>query len=354
MQAEHSLRIKVIRLFAMIGVIYTHSLIASSATAHNAIMQSAPSILSYFWYFFSGGIAKISVPLFSLISGFLFFRDQQLHRELYKKKVKSRFNSLVVPYFLWNGCYFLLLLALSIVPQAHHFFVADGSWVFKDSVWGNIVSIWGLDGGTPILYQFYFIRDLAIAVVLSPVIYLLVKKIPLLFLLALACCWVTDIRVFEFSLRAFLFFSIGSAIGIHGKTLFDLDRFGKPFLVLYFAVLSLVTAFPNDYSAYLRNITTVLGIPGAIYLTKFLVAHPRSADVMAKLSVASFFVFAVHTPLLSLFRKVAYSVIPYHTTFTAISLYVLVPVIVAVTAYILYLVMNKVMPKFTSLLTGGR
>lgn len=59
------------------------------------------------WYFFiinmiSGTLATIGVPLFFLISGFLFFYRKDFSCEVYRQKLQSRFMTLFVPYTLWN------------------------------------------------------------------------------------------------------------------------------------------------------------------------------------------------------------------------------------------------------------
>ena len=59
------------------------------------------------WYFFiinliSGTLATIGVPLFFIISGFLFFYHKDFNRDVYKQKLVSRAKTLLVPYILWN------------------------------------------------------------------------------------------------------------------------------------------------------------------------------------------------------------------------------------------------------------
>lgn len=59
------------------------------------------------WYYFiinliSGTLATIGVPLFFLISGFLFFYRRDFDETVYKQKLKSRFMTLFIPYVLWN------------------------------------------------------------------------------------------------------------------------------------------------------------------------------------------------------------------------------------------------------------
>lgn len=52
---------------------------------------------------FSYGITEVCVPVFFMISGYLFFT--KLHTwdwSVYRAKIKSRISTLVVPYSVWN------------------------------------------------------------------------------------------------------------------------------------------------------------------------------------------------------------------------------------------------------------
>ena len=59
------------------------------------------------WYFFivttiSQVLARIGVPLFFVISGFLFFYHCRFNCDVYKRKLRSRFKSLFMPFIIWN------------------------------------------------------------------------------------------------------------------------------------------------------------------------------------------------------------------------------------------------------------
>lgn len=55
-------------------------------------------------YLLGGICGKLSVPIFLIISGYLFFREgsYELTKELWISKFKKRIFSLLVPYLLWN------------------------------------------------------------------------------------------------------------------------------------------------------------------------------------------------------------------------------------------------------------
>lgn len=56
-------------------------------------------------------ICQIAVPIFFLISGYLFYDKNKR----YLQKLNKRTKTVLVPYFIWNGVAFLLLLFIKIL-----------------------------------------------------------------------------------------------------------------------------------------------------------------------------------------------------------------------------------------------
>lgn len=49
----------------------------------------------------SNELARIAVPLFFFISGFLFFYHSDFSKEIYRKKLKKRIRTLLIPYMFY-------------------------------------------------------------------------------------------------------------------------------------------------------------------------------------------------------------------------------------------------------------
>lgn len=127
---------------------------------------------------FSSLVPSSCVPLFFLISGFLFFwKVGDFNLKTYMGKMQNRFRSLVVPYFVWNtfmiACY-----------AAVHYFVPEMisaenedvlQYTFKD--W--IIAYWNKSGGQPVAFQLWFLRNLIVMSILSPLFWLL-SRLPLM------------------------------------------------------------------------------------------------------------------------------------------------------------------------------
>ena len=152
----------------MILVIFIHSYNLNSENEKNDIVSFIEFLGSYF-------IATIAVPMFFVISGFFVFFQKAFTFSIFKAILKKRFYSLLIPYFFWT---FFWTLVFIIVSRLFPFLNLNAiSKISFKTIW------------SPINYQFWFIRDLIILVVLSPLLYILSKKsylfliIPYLFLI---------------------------------------------------------------------------------------------------------------------------------------------------------------------------
>lgn len=107
-------------------------------------------------------IGRITVPLFFIISGYLFFQKFDGSLEAYKSKLKKRCSSLIVPYLLWNLLAFLFYLGGGL---------AEGS--------DFLSSFWVVDyhsGHSPADGPLWFLRTLILLLPLTPLMYLINKK----------------------------------------------------------------------------------------------------------------------------------------------------------------------------------
>lgn len=116
---------------------------------------------------FAYGLSAIAVPLFFFISGFTFFRNYQ--PRLYPSKLKTRFHSLVVPYLIWNTIALIIAIIYTYTPLSQ---VIAGREIFTPSV-ANVLSGIFLYKYN---YTFWFLYNLIIFVVLSPVFDLLLRR----------------------------------------------------------------------------------------------------------------------------------------------------------------------------------
>lgn len=129
-------------------------------------------------------LGRIAVPFLFLISGYLFYYNTDISFQTYKKKLRNRINSLVIPYFIWN---IIILL---------FFLIAQESNLFENYINGNLkrISDFNLTDWfssffvKPIANQFWFIRDLILLNLFSLFIIRILKNYYLLFLSFIFFC----------------------------------------------------------------------------------------------------------------------------------------------------------------------
>ncbi len=112
-------------------------------------------------------IGQIAVPGFFMISSWQFFRDFTWGKLL--PKWKRRISSILVPYVVWNLLYYVSYMAASRVP-------ALAGFVGRESVPFSISEIMRAILSYAYAPFLWFLFQLIILVILSPLIYVLVKN----------------------------------------------------------------------------------------------------------------------------------------------------------------------------------
>ena len=119
-----SIKLNVISFFSMVMVVFLHSYnVVVNLNTQNIELNRGYS--SFFQDFFSQGITRIAVPLFFLISGYLFFLNIKGAPGEFISKFKKRLKTIVLPYLFWSVWGLLLFFILQTLPQSKNFFTAS-------------------------------------------------------------------------------------------------------------------------------------------------------------------------------------------------------------------------------------
>lgn len=185
-------RVDLLRVLLTVGIVCRHATMTDLAVSTSAFDAITQGII---W------LTEVCVPLFYVISGYLYFRNATLDPQprWFLDKYKSRFFSLVIPYLIANviawGCYYF---AIKVVPSMVSGFFGD-NW--KDPVF----VFWT----GPVNMSLWFIRELILVVLVSPLIFLLVRYLRWWGVLALGVLWACKIGP-----APLFFFSLGACEGI--------------------------------------------------------------------------------------------------------------------------------------------
>ena len=180
-----------LRLPLIVAVVYIHTNPGVSAFGYDfPASGTGLPVYRLFQYVITEELARIAVPLFFFISGFLFFYRSGFSTRIYGQKLRKRARTLLVPYVLWNAAFFLVMFCaqafLHVSPDKYPA-IEEFGWLD----WLNI--FWSYNGGMPASYQFWFVRDLMVAVLLSPVLYFIVKHLKAFGVFALGVLWLFGI-----------------------------------------------------------------------------------------------------------------------------------------------------------------
>ena len=100
--------ISALRFPLTVGVVFIHFNVLSDnlAVRGTGNAEHFPTWLVCMFNLFSEVLPRIAVPLFFIISGYLFFRSGFMIRT-YTDKLRRRVRTLLVPYILWNLLYLI-------------------------------------------------------------------------------------------------------------------------------------------------------------------------------------------------------------------------------------------------------
>lgn len=302
-------------------------------------------------------LALITVPLFFFISGFLFFYDTDFSMTVYRRKLKTRVRTLLIPYVFWNvAVFFMLFLTqqfFSSMTSGSNKLIADYNWLD----WLNL--FWAHRNGLPVCYQFWFIRDLMVVVLLAPVLYYFIKYCKGYVVLVLAGLWLFGFwfDVPGISISAFFFFSFGAWFGINKRNFtadFSLMRW--PITFFYLALAGIDTWLwhckVTDYS-FINNIVLVAGLVTIVSWTAYGINKNR-LRVSVFLAGSSFFVYAYHGMPVTLATKYWVKLIQPASEWTMLVGFFLIPLFIVGLGVGLYALLRRSFPALTALITGKR
>ena len=296
-------------------------------------------------------INVVAVPVFFIISGYFFFYQTKVFgKETYFKKLKKRIRTLLIPYFLWNLLPVLLITGgnfYSILFRGKSF---DALKEFYTSLWDEgLYHIWWdkTSGTMPFDSPLWYVRDLMIVCILSPIIYIGIKRLGWIFPIIIGLLHLSGIwpQVNGFSSTAFCFFTIGATYALKDKLLIDLQASAKIFLMT-----ATIICYLAAYLTYIGFIQQLFILLSAILWILLSVKIPdRLIQFMNKLTPAVFFIYAIHnTFVLANTSKILLKIIDEKICFW------ISPIATMIICIIMYFCIKRLFPKTTQFICGGR
>lgn len=369
-----------LRFPLMVMVVMIH--VSLCVNADYSLPTMNLTISAFIHYLFASGICFAAVPTFFFISGYLFFsgtiKDTSPSLSFYVTKLKKRVKSILIPLVIITAT-FLLIHYLIMIARAIHGGGAMPSFIdiLNEHGWlrifwdnnrlaeinsparTNIIGV-TMHSNFPMFSPMWYLRDLIVVMLLSPVVYYFVTKTKKVGLFIVAILYVLNIwiPVEGFSASAFFFFSLGAYYRINNKLF--LDEFNKAKWVFYIiALVTLVLMFVfHGYNNQLEGIFVrayiVAGVVCFINIASGIVARDKW-KMPAVLTQSSFFVYLVHNLYLS--AVVGYlvtKVLPPSNQALIILNYFVVVALTLFVSVMIYIIMKKICPKVLAVVSGGR
>jgi len=353
-------RIQILRFPLIVAIVFIHAGPIFFSAYHQPAQKYSFSV-SFFIYLISEIFARVAVPLFFIISGFLFFKDFDLSFTTYLYKIKTRIKTLFVPYLFWNISLLILLLILQSVPFLSPYFSGRTKSIISYDLITFLDAMFAVHSLTPIAYQFWFIRDLMIMVLMAPVIYLVAKYAPLMGLIVFTLLWFLnlDIRFLIVRYEAILFFYIGGLLIITNWSLAWTDRLGPINILVYIiTALGLATVQASEIisGSSVKIILLILIFIGIIVYWQLagLLSKTNTCKPIMRLSAFGFFVFAIHEPILTFIKKLLFILIVPESSISVLAAFLILTTTTILISLICAILLKKYVNNFYNIITGAR
>lgn len=234
-------------------------------------------------------LVKVAVPVFYIISGYLFFVNvKEWSGQVYRQKLLRRVKTLLIPYLFWN-----LLMAWKLQTFSWEVF-----WTFwKPS--GIQIDWFGHEQlmTAPANMPLWFLRDLMIVSLLTPIIYIGVKKLGSWLLTGLTLVYLSGVCAFVPGLSAYavFFFTLGSFLAIRKMDLYmTMLRFERPAYVLSFllAVAMMLTYHATVFSSIMLCFRVVGAV--AVFCLAYRILALTSRRLPTVVCHSAYFVYLAH------------------------------------------------------------
>lgn len=360
-KAQLSQIISFSRITLIVGLVFLHyekfpnSRITPFRGMDTEAFQVATFVNSFVLFFFFA-----VVPLLSMISGWLFFSfTNNVGNEL-TSRMGRRFKSLYVPLALWNLLYVAVLWSIfqlnSGSPLLHEInidFATAGPLEYFNAVFAVTHH--------PVGFQFWFVRDLFVTVLVSPLLFLMLTRAPLIGAAVLGFGWLVgfDFWIF-FRSDVVFFFYLGGLLRLYKAPLEISGKMTVCLLLAYAFLVALRTGSPYVIADPQHGIMDVftrgmrlVGVLACWGMFQKLALTEAGAWV-ARFGGFAFFLHAAHFPLLAAVKILLWELVPVESQFWMLTHYA-ISVLVTVTIGVgVGMALARLAPRQFAFLNGGR
>lgn len=371
--------ISYLRFPLTIGVVFMHFCLSKGLAVRGVKYgMDNPDWYFYIINFLSDVLPRIGVPLFFVISGFLFFYKKDFDGNIYKQKLKTRAKTLLIPFILWNviaiiwhlKCFIPGLSSFYRPVEIQFSLTRILSTLFCNTGNNGIIVTATSSGSAlgvyPIDVPLWYVRDLMVMIILTPILFFMINKARQWFIVIIGLLWFTSPiflpkgnligLYFEMFITAAFFFCWGAFYSINKKNFvlcFQKIKYA-PVVYIPIAIADVLTK-GLEYNIFISKTGILVGVIAAVVVVSHLLEFNK-VKVNSTLASSSFFIFSLHYLFIGEIGKFTFTMlhIPDNNPYAMLALYFAVPLFSIAVCFALYLLLRRYVPKLCNLLTGGR
>lgn len=281
-------------------------------------------------------LVKVAVPVFFIMSGYLFFANvDKWDVVTYKKKILRRIKTLLIPYLIWN-----LLMAVKLKTFSMSMFWAYWDPTGKQIDWFGHEQLMTAPANMPL----WFLRDLMVVSLLTPIIYILARRLGYWLMAVLTVLYLSGVCAFIPGLSAYavFFFTLGAFFSIRRMNLIESSR--RLEWPAYILSVILAIAMMLTYSTQVfSSLMLCFRITGAFAMFYLAARCLKTTKIRIPQMVcnSTYFIYLAHYVFFFSFIDTMFFVL-FGTSITALSLhYLLVPLVKVIVLTTIYIIYNK-------------
>lgn len=286
-------RVRIARFLCIFLMMFVHVEPGISANVYDR----DAGVFDLIYFIFARLFGLSSVSLLSVVSGY--FVVASLGKAGFGRFALSKARTLAVPLLAWN---LLMLALLAVYGQL------TGKWqqMPEFSVVGMADALLALTKW-PLDVPLWFLRDLFVCCLLSPLLFIGLKRVPVIVMFVLAVYMVFgDGWLILQRPQLLLFFALGIWLRITGPDMQAIDRMarlltvGLAIMIAIFVTIRLERVLLTEMEETLRlTLDTLLRITmaGGFWLLTGLMQHTVLAGLCMRLEPHAFFLFCSHAIL---------------------------------------------------------
>lgn len=323
---------------------------------HSMDNQSPKSgCTEYLYFVIVELISNAAVPLFFIISGILYFKDDKTSISLIYAKVKKRIYSLGTPFICATLFYILFFTIVEMTPYSKGYLNGSVFMELKGNVWDIVNRCFWYYPEFPIAGQLWYLRDLLVIIIVSPIICLFFQnKVANIILLSILFVFASTNNAISLATSFYWFVLGGTAIKLFPRMLAPHNYAQKAMgaLIVYWLISILFRIAHVDTPIYLYTLSMTIKVT-LFWLSYDIIKTGKFVEAIISLVPYSFFVFLFHQPDINIIRKLPMILLGKSDLSYSIS-FLLTPFVCGYILVVIAKIMKRNIPIFYKFILGGR